>query len=379
MNLLRRLLSCKSARVSVGQQMQELRQQIHGIDGKLNRMLPQLDFLRTHTSVYLGDDLALTWLFDETPFYVHPRDLGVPALLINGGRYEPENLDVLVSFLRDDTVFLDIRANLGFFAVMVAKYIRQHGRVLAFEPHPRLTQLLRQTADMNVLTNTIAIHQIAVADRDGEVELHYPIEHLASGSANAMEDREHTAIRAKAEALDGLLGEDFTCDLVKIDVEGHEFGALRGMEGIVARSPAIKILFEHLWPTGEEAAMEAWFARQDMELYTVGSEARLRPLEPSALVDWDGYVLATKKGQINDLNRQRLTIWASQLHTSLGPVPSPGGRLEVTAAANELLFHGPYWFLPRGQWLLRLHGIHSRGLLEIAITERFGMLGPVVN
>ena len=75
MNLLRRLLSCKSARVSVGQQMQELRQQmqelrqqIHGIDGKLNRMLPQLDFLRTHTSVYLGDDLALTWLFDETPF-----------------------------------------------------------------------------------------------------------------------------------------------------------------------------------------------------------------------------------------------------------------------------------------------------------------------
>jgi hypothetical protein len=36
---------------------------------------------------------------------------------MSGGRYEEENLAVLLSFIKDDFVFLDIGANVGFFTL----------------------------------------------------------------------------------------------------------------------------------------------------------------------------------------------------------------------------------------------------------------------
>src|SRR5256885_16158060 len=54
--------------------------------------------------------------------------------------------------------------------------------------------------------------------------------------------------RRSGGRLDDLLGPDFRCNLVKIDVEGHELQVLDGMKRIVENSPDIKILFEKLTP-----------------------------------------------------------------------------------------------------------------------------------
>ena len=81
----------------------DLHQRIVALDAKLERIWVDLDFIRTHLSSYVGDGIALTYLADATPIY-------------NGGRYEEQNLEVLLSFLKDDTIFLDIGANVGFFS-----------------------------------------------------------------------------------------------------------------------------------------------------------------------------------------------------------------------------------------------------------------------
>ncbi len=46
-----------------------------------------------------------------------------------------------MSFVRDDTVFLDIGANLGFYSLKVAQRNKLHGKIHAFEPHPTLVRL----------------------------------------------------------------------------------------------------------------------------------------------------------------------------------------------------------------------------------------------
>src|SRR5215471_13901147 len=84
-------------------------------------------FIRTHMSSYLGNDIAITYLNDETPIYVNANDFGGPANLISGGRYEEENLNLLLSFVRDDTVFLDVGANLGFYSLQIARRIHAFG------------------------------------------------------------------------------------------------------------------------------------------------------------------------------------------------------------------------------------------------------------
>jgi hypothetical protein len=49
--------------------------------------------------------------------FVNCNDFGCPVNLINGGRYEEENLEVLLSFVTPDTVFIDVGANVGFYAL----------------------------------------------------------------------------------------------------------------------------------------------------------------------------------------------------------------------------------------------------------------------
>ena len=41
------------------------------------------------------------------------------------------------------------------------------------------------------------------------------------------------------------------------------------------------------------------------------------------------------------------------------------------ASSGALLFHGPYWFLKRGRWRVKLHG-RIRGAVTFSLLERFG-------
>ena len=113
---------------------------------------------------YLGDGTALTHLVDETPIYINSNDYGVPYCLINGGRYEEDNLAVLLSFVKDDSIFLDIGANLGFFSLQVARRVQKYGKVHAFEPHPRLAELLYRNAYINGFCYVIECHRIGLLE-----------------------------------------------------------------------------------------------------------------------------------------------------------------------------------------------------------------------
>src|SRR5207237_10838503 len=122
----------------------EFRNRLQSITSELRQVRLQLDFVRTRVGCYVGDGVALTYLVDETPIFVNANDMGGPFNLLNGGRYEEVNLDLVLSFVRPDTVFLDIGANIGFYAVQVARRLDRSGKVHAFEPHPQLGRLLRR-------------------------------------------------------------------------------------------------------------------------------------------------------------------------------------------------------------------------------------------
>src|SRR5579872_4042806 len=111
-------------------------QKLEQMRAELRQVRLELDFVRTHLACYVGDGVALTYLADETPIYVNANDSGCPFNMLNGGRYEEENLFVLLSFVKDDSVFVDIGANVGFFTLRIGKQLGSTGRVYSFEPHP---------------------------------------------------------------------------------------------------------------------------------------------------------------------------------------------------------------------------------------------------
>jgi FkbM family methyltransferase len=208
-----------------------LSQQLTALDAKLERMWLDVDFVRTRLSSYLGDGVAMTYLVDATPIYINSNDYGGPGNLLNGGRYEEENLEVLLSFVKEDTIFLDIGANIGLFTLQIGKRVLHKGRVYSFEPHPKLSNLLRWNVHLNGLTSIVTCFSFGLSDQNLPAKFAYPIGHLGGGGVGDLPNSPgYDIVDSELRRLDDVLGPEFSCDLVKIDVEGHEINVLRACD-----------------------------------------------------------------------------------------------------------------------------------------------------
>jgi len=350
-----------------------IRGQLSQISSNLDIAINEIEFVRRRSNAYSGEGTTLTYLADQSPIYVNSNDAGPAANILNGGVYEQNNFDVIMSFVRPDTVFLDLGANVGIFSLLIGRRVMGGGKVYAFEPQAHLTSLLRRSAFLNGLGDLsgggiIESHELGVSDRTGKVGFTIPAGHLGGGHVSEASAGQGIAV----VRLDDFFGADFKCDVVKIDVEGHELPALRGMEKILANSSQVKILFEKLGrDRGHEEEIEGFLAKLNFDLYGVAAGATLAPLKRGELAQWDGYAFAGKVGDpdLKELNRRRFSIYPRQL--ALQSAAIENGVVKSKGAMGEIIFHGPYWFLPRGQYRMQLHG-KLKGGLTITIATRFG-------
>ena len=148
------------------------------------------------------------------------------------GRYEPQETQLASRLLRHGDVFADVGANWGYFTLAAAHWVGPSGRVLAFEPEPRLFKLLRMNIEVNRLGH-VSPRRLAIAERSRRV----PFTAFVAGGDNwgqshAAESGTPSDFVADAAALDDLLDgaaiERVT--LTKIDVEGGEAAVLAGMQ-----------------------------------------------------------------------------------------------------------------------------------------------------
>jgi len=344
------------------QQMQALQRQMQ----MLSAISHDTRHIKERMASYAGPGAVLTYLRDESPIFVNTGDLGCPSPIINGGVWEPDNLAVLMSFVRDDTVFLDIGANVGYFALSIGNRVGRAGKVFAFEPHPALANLIARSVHLNSLEPLLEVHQCALSDQNGTLDLYYPEGHLGQGSHLRNAERPGTHVAVASHKLDSLLPAAVVPDLVKIDVEGHELAVLRGMHDVIARSPKIKILFEKLErDNADTRAIGALLSSFGLALYGVGAGAVLQPLAADAYLDWVGDVLAAPAAEVATLTRTGCAIYPGQLH---GQYALQGQVARFARPDGGLAFFGPDWFLAAGQWQLRVHGV-LRGGLRLVLAD----------
>ena len=325
----------------------------------------KVGFVKDRLATFAGNGAVLTYLRDESPLFVNTGDLGCPSPIVNGGVWEPENLAVLLSFVKADTVFLDVGANVGYFTVAIGNRLGKHGRVHAFEPHPALANLIERSIQLNSLEAVVTLSLCAVSDRAGSLELFYPEGHLGRGTASRTLDEPGRTVSVPAHRIDDLLPAGLKVDLVKVDVEGHELQVLRGMEDVLRRSPDIKILFEKLADTGDSNAIAQLLGQHGLALYGVGPNAVLVPLADDAYRGWVGDVLAAPAAAVTQLARASFSVYPGQLK---GSGESRAGRTRYQADGDAIVFFGPDWFLQGGRWEVELHGDMS-GPVRITLVE----------
>lgn len=145
------------------------------------------------------------------------------------GTFEEHCLKVLRKLLEPGDCFLDIGANIGLYTLESARIVGDNGVVYAFEPNSENYRHLLRNTELNNLENVKAMN-FGIGDERTKISLRLPKN--GNKGEYTIGDVEGEIIEdVNIEKMDDVVKkEDINkINLVKMDIEGAEIDALKGM------------------------------------------------------------------------------------------------------------------------------------------------------
>jgi FkbM family methyltransferase len=181
-------------------------------------------------------------------------------------------------------VILDVGANAGIYS-LAALASQPAAMVHAFEPTPEIAARLRATIDLNGLEK-LSVHEVAVSSVNGYATLvRYGGELGTNDGGNfiCQDQTKYDGDLVRTVCLDWFREkESIDCiDLLKLDVQGHEYSALMGAKDLISAG-RIKTIFMELNWTGETSAVCP--ASESIRLL---ERAGYRFSRPGKLLNWE--------------------------------------------------------------------------------------------
>ncbi|MCL4415648.1 MAG: FkbM family methyltransferase [Actinobacteria bacterium] len=189
------------------------------------------------------------------PYKIHPSlHFRIYKFLVDvklEGVYRDPVVRFMVKYIKKGDYVIDIGANKGTYAYSMSKAVGKEGVVYSFEPNPvMVTQLRKNLKQLNVVIENLAVSSTT------EDKTFY--RHTKDcGPTSSLEffdvldkDGELEKTTVKCVTLDSFCKmHNLSPNLIKIDVEGHEFNVIKGAESIIRnRRPYIIFeLIEQLW------------------------------------------------------------------------------------------------------------------------------------
>ncbi len=213
------------------------------------------------------------------------------------GTYEPELQRAIKDLIKPGQIIFDIGANIGFTSLLFAMRTGSRGHVYAFEALPENIERLKENVTLNDFQDRISIIDAAVLDRSGETSfLVGPSSGTGKvqGSAGReeLEYKNHIQVR-------GLSIDDFVQDergkfpeIIKIDIEGGEGFALRGMQKTLREVRPTLFIELH----GPEAGQGCWEVLNSQEYRISRMDSQYTRIHQNSDLDWKSYIIAFPPG-----------------------------------------------------------------------------------
>jgi FkbM family methyltransferase len=154
--------------------------------------------------------------------------------------YNLEELDFLRAHTPQGGVFVDVGANVGTYAMVLARHVGPAGQVIAVEPHPLTHARLAFNGAASGYRH-VKLVAAAAGDSDGELMIETDGDNLGASHIATSATSAGNAIKVPSLRLLRILGDAGVSrvDSLKIDVEGYED---RVLIGFFANAP------QALWP-----------------------------------------------------------------------------------------------------------------------------------
>ena len=187
------------------------------------------------------------------PIIINLNDTGIGGHVVKTGYWALEDIQLIIDMMkiqlrsREKLVFYDVGANIGTHSLAIAKTFEERVFVRSFEAQRIIFNMLCGTVAINGLLN-VHCHNLAVAQVSGlEIEfdgLSYD-QPNAFGSLELLSPFENgdnmkmsklTKEKVITTTLDAF---DEHVDFIKMDIEGMEDKAIKGMKNLIKRSRPI--------------------------------------------------------------------------------------------------------------------------------------------
>ncbi|MFP4116158.1 MAG: FkbM family methyltransferase [Candidatus Aenigmatarchaeota archaeon] len=144
-------------------------------------------------------------------------------------KFESPILEELLEEIKEGDVFYDIGANIGLYSCFVCKKYPSV-KTFAFEPNKFLFEDLKNNLKVNGAENAEIINY-ALSDEDSEGKLIFPDRRFSSVAyIDSDEKNREYGLNVERKKGDQIAGRDLPLPTVlKIDVEGHELEAVKGL------------------------------------------------------------------------------------------------------------------------------------------------------
>ena len=176
-------------------------------------------------------------------------------------------------------VFLDVGAHVGHYTVRASA---KASKVIAVEVSPETVQQLERNLELNSIT-CATVHNVAAWDDFTMLTLHSPNGFARDGSNMVRDTGGPDGRKVPGVPLDAVLKDEPRVDLVKLDVEGADLHALRGMRETLDRCRPVLFIEDH--------SVYGFYDREDLDglLAELGYTFRDLPV-------YKGYVIARPEG-----------------------------------------------------------------------------------
>jgi FkbM family methyltransferase len=167
----------------------------------------------------------------------------LPQQLYFLGRYEEHEINFIKRTLMPGDVFVDVGANIGLYSLVASRLVGGSGQVYAFEPYSDSFLQLSHHITVNKIQNVIAEKQ-AVSSGISGIQLRGSVSNHNSGMVSQFHAHGDLVETVASISLDMYKSTHIprTIRLIKMDIEGGEGEALKGMKNILTTDRPILLI-----------------------------------------------------------------------------------------------------------------------------------------
>ncbi|AFZ13627.1 methyltransferase FkbM family [Crinalium epipsammum PCC 9333] len=219
----------------------------------------KLNKIKEETELFISkEEQKKTFYFIEISFkdsifkMILERPGHIEDYIVQHGAWEPHISDLITFFMKENGIFLDVGANIGYHSLYIASSF-ENSECICFEPNSLIYQQLNRNIKLNNRLKNIRAYDVAISNFDGEVEFYMQDESpynrgISSLTHNwdlKLDTHGVKQISVQAAKLDDFLEESLKSriSVIKIDTQGTEYQVICGAMDIIEKSKPV-IFFE---------------------------------------------------------------------------------------------------------------------------------------